>query len=80
MATRGWIGYDWFKLVVAVILAASVYLMIPNQVDEALGRIDKERYGVCIVCSNAVEKKRLDALPWARHCLSCQELQEQGLL
>ncbi len=49
-------------------------------VDEALGRIDKERYGVCIVCSNAVEKKRLDALPWARHCLSCQELQEQGLL
>jgi DnaK suppressor protein len=49
-------------------------------VDEALGRIDKQSYGVCTVCSNAVERKRLDAVPWARHCLACQELQEQGLL
>ncbi len=49
-------------------------------VDEALARIEKERYGVCAVCSNAVERKRLEAVPWARHCLACQQLQEQGLL
>ncbi len=49
-------------------------------VDEALTRIDKERYGVCAVCSNTVERKRLEAVPWARHCLACQQLQEQGLL
>jgi RNA polymerase-binding transcription factor DksA len=27
-----------------------------------------------------MEKKRLEAIPWAKHCLSCQEKQEQGLL
>lgn len=49
-------------------------------VDDALRRIDKANYGVCVVCANPVERKRLDAVPWARHCLACQELQEQGLL
>jgi len=24
--------------------------------------------------------KRLEAAPWARHCVRCQELEEQGLL
>lgn len=49
-------------------------------VDEALVRIDSDRFGVCAVCASPVERKRLDAVPWARHCLSCQEMQEQGLL
>jgi DnaK suppressor protein len=51
-----------------------------NLVDEALGRIDGRRYGVCVVCDDEMDKKRLDAIPWAKHCLSCQEKQEQGLL
>jgi RNA polymerase-binding transcription factor DksA len=33
-----------------------------------------------VVCANPVERKRLEAVPWARHCLACQQLQEQGLL
>ena len=49
-------------------------------VDEALARIDSDGFGVCAGCSNEVERKRLEAVPWARHCLRCQELQEQGLL
>ena len=51
-----------------------------NLVDEALGRIDGRRYGVCVVCDDEMDKKRLEAIPWAKHCLSCQEKQEQGLL
>jgi DnaK suppressor protein len=51
-----------------------------NLVDEALGRIDLRRYGVCVVCDDEMDKKRLEAIPWAKHCLSCQEKQEQGLL
>jgi DnaK suppressor protein len=51
-----------------------------NLVDEALGRIEGRRYGVCVVCDDEMDKKRLDAIPWAKHCLSCQEKQEQGLL
>jgi RNA polymerase-binding transcription factor len=48
--------------------------------DEALVRIEGRRYGVCVVCDGEVERKRLEAVPWAKHCISCQEKQEQGLL
>jgi len=50
-------------------------------VDEALVRITTTKnFGVCVTCDGELEKKRLDAVPWAKHCLSCQEKQEQGLL
>jgi DnaK suppressor protein len=49
-------------------------------VDDALGRIGDRRFGVCAVCDGEMEKKRLEAIPWAKHCISCQEKQEQGLL
>ncbi|HKC11144.1 MAG TPA: TraR/DksA family transcriptional regulator [Vicinamibacteria bacterium] len=51
-----------------------------QMVDEALGRIDGRRFGYCVSCEDEMNQKRLDAVPWARHCLSCQEKQEQGLL
>ena len=49
-------------------------------VDEALERIDEKDFGYCASCEGEMEKKRLEAIPWAKHCLSCQEKQEQGLL
>ncbi len=49
-------------------------------VDEAIGRLEKKVFGVCVACEGEMEKKRLAAVPWAKHCLSCQEMQEQGLL
>ena len=49
-------------------------------VDDALHRIDDHRFGVCVVCDDEVDKKRLEAVPWAKRCISCQEKQEQGLL
>jgi DnaK suppressor protein len=49
-------------------------------IDEALLRIDDEEYGLCQNCQNAINPKRLAAIPWARYCLNCQELLEQGLL
>ena len=49
-------------------------------VDEALVRIEGEGYGVCVVCEDEVDRKRLEAVPWAKRCISCQEKQEQGLL
>ena len=49
-------------------------------VDEALLRIDDRRYGVCVVCEDELDRKRLEAVPWAKRCISCQEKQEQGLL
>jgi len=48
-------------------------------VDEALSRINNKEYGICVVCSKEVQKKRLEAVPWARHCIQCQEKLEEGL-
>lgn len=49
-------------------------------IDEALRRIDDEEYGLCLNCEKEITPKRLIALPWARYCLSCQELVESGEL
>jgi DnaK suppressor protein len=51
-----------------------------QQVDAALGRIDGRRFGVCAACENDMNIKRLEAVPWARLCLPCQEKQESGQL
>jgi DnaK suppressor protein len=49
-------------------------------VDEALLRIEDDEYGPCQNCENPINPKRLAAIPWARYCLDCQQLLEQGLL
>jgi DnaK suppressor protein len=49
-------------------------------VDDAIVRLDDKRYGFCMSCEEEMNQKRLEAVPWARHCLACQEKQEQGLL
>jgi|SRR5512141_77004 DnaK suppressor protein len=49
-------------------------------IDEALLRIEDDEYGPCQNCENDINPKRLAAIPWARYCLNCQELLEQGLL
>lgn len=47
-------------------------------VNEALDRIKDGRYGVCVECHDDVQAKRLEAVPWARHCIECQAKQDQG--
>lgn len=49
-------------------------------VEEALKRMETGSYGTCVACGGEMQQKRLDAVPWARHCIECQEKQEQGLL
>src|SRR3954468_23585281 len=49
-------------------------------IDEALERIEAGEYGDCVHCGEPVQERRLEAVPWARHCLRCQDLQERGLL
>jgi DnaK suppressor protein len=47
-------------------------------IDEALKRIDDGRYGQCTNCGRKIQVPRLQAVPWARHCIDCQELQDRG--
>ena len=49
-------------------------------VEEAIRRIDEGEYGFCVHCEKEIQEKRLEAVPWARHCIVCQDLQERGLL
>lgn len=51
-----------------------------TMIDEALLRIADEEYGECQNCAKAINAKRLAAIPWARYCLDCQQLLEQGML
>lgn len=50
------------------------------QIDQALGRIDDGTFGACLNCGVGMSEKRLMAVPWAPHCVDCQELAEKGLL
>ena len=49
-------------------------------IDEAIIRVDDKEYGQCLNCEKDINPKRLAAIPWARYCLDCQSLLEQGLL
>ena len=49
-------------------------------VNEALERLKNGSYGLCVACQEEVQVKRLEAVPWARHCIECQEKQEEGIL
>ena len=51
-----------------------------QMVNEALERVKDGTYGLCVSCQGEVQAKRLEAVPWARHCIECQEKQDQGLL
>ena len=48
-------------------------------IDAALKRIASDEYGVCANCQEELQQKRLEAVPWAKNCISCQEKVEQGL-
>jgi len=44
-----------------------------REVQDALRRIEQGTYGVCSECEEPISVKRLDAVPWARFCVACQE-------
>ena len=44
-----------------------------REVESALGRLNSGEYGACASCGNSISSKRLQALPWATHCLECKD-------
>jgi DnaK suppressor protein len=43
-------------------------------VDAALARLDGGSYGICLRCGTPIAAGRLEALPWAAHCIACQAI------
>ena len=50
------------------------------QIENALRRMEEGIYGKCSNCGQPINILRLEAVPWARFCIDCQELAEKGLL
>src|SRR5579864_5974135 len=44
-----------------------------REVRAALDRIADGSYGACLHCEEEISQKRLNAVPWATLCISCQE-------
>lgn len=48
-----------------------------SQVDAALQRLNAGSYGVCERCGQPINPERLEALPYAIHCITCQSAIER---
>lgn len=48
-----------------------------TQVEAAIERIDEGRYSICARCGKKIAPDRLEALPYAIYCITCQSIVEQ---
>jgi DnaK suppressor protein len=48
------------------------------ELEAALARLDDGSYGTCLRCGRPIAPERLDALPWAAHCIECQRIVGRG--
>jgi DnaK suppressor protein len=52
----------------------TIDMKLLREISDALHRMDQDTYGICMECEEPISAKRLDAVPWARYCVTCQEL------
>lgn len=50
-----------------------------SQIDSALERIEEGTYGICEVCHREIDNKRLEALPFARKCILCENKSNENI-
>jgi len=47
-------------------------------IDEALGRIEHQDFGICQACKQPISAARLDVVPWTRLCRNCKEQRDSA--
>lgn len=47
------------------------------EIDDAVKRIEEKTYGMCPTCRKPIAKTRLNAIPYAKYCIVCQEALEK---
>src|SRR4030042_538640 len=61
-------------------LSVSIAIRYSNmlrQIDQALERVEEGTYGRCEGCGEEIDKRRLEILPSASHCIQCQRRMEE---
>ena len=48
-----------------------------RNVKGALSRVADGSYGICLHCEEEIKPKRLDAVPWTKYCIRCQEASDR---
>ncbi len=51
-----------------------------EEIEQALQRLETGQYGICQNCGKTIQIPRLKAVPWARFCIKCQQMYEEGLI
>ena len=51
----------------------TIDMKLLREISDGLQRIEQGTYGVCMECEEPISVKRLEAVPWARYCVTCQE-------
>ena len=51
----------------------NIDVMLLREINEALARIEEGTFGECMECEDPISPKRLNAIPWAKFCIDCQE-------
>ena len=49
-----------------------------EEIEDALRKMEDGTYGLCEICQKKIKKARLEAIPYARYCISCQEKEEMN--
>ena len=48
-----------------------------GKISAAIQRMEAGEFGLCIECGLEIERGRIDAHPYARHCIDCARLEEE---
>jgi DnaK suppressor protein len=57
----------------------TIDMKLLREISGALRRMETDQYGICPECEEPISAKRLDAVPWARYCVTCQEQVAAGI-
>ena len=49
-----------------------------EMVEDSLRRVRDRSFGQCLSCGDEINPKRLEAVPWTRYCIACQEKIERA--
>jgi DnaK suppressor protein len=71
------VGTDAMEREKAFLFASNEGALL-KEINEALRRVYSGEFGVCENCGRPIARARLEAMPYARLCLACKELEERA--